>query len=135
MKNFDIQGIDLNVQKNKAFTFIAEPKNLPKWTNAFASVTKGKAVMRPPGGELNIDLEVQASAEHGSVDWRMTFPDHSVATAFSRIVEADKDRSVYSFILMPPPVALEELEGALEAQSQILGQELKKLKELLEENG
>lgn len=135
MKNFDIQGIDLNVSRDEAFNFIAEANNLPKWTNAFASVTNTKAVMRTPAGELNIDLEVLASAEFGSVDWRMTFPDHSMATAFSRIVEADKNRCIYSFVLMPPPVPLEELEGALHAQSQILNQELNKLKELLEENG
>lgn len=135
MKNFDIQGIDLNVPKSKAFAFIAEPNNLPKWTNAFTSINQGKAVMQTPGGEVEIELEVQASAEHGSVDWRMTFPDHSVATAFSRIVEANKDHCVYGFILMPPPVPLEEIEGALEAQSQILEEELRKLKELLERNG
>lgn len=135
MKNFDIQGIDLNVPKSKAFAFIAEPNNLPKWTNAFTSINQGKAVMQTPDGEVEIELEVQASAEHGSVDWRMTFPDHSVATAFSRIVEANKDHCVYSFILMPPPVPLEEIEGALEAQSQILEEELGKLKELLERNG
>lgn len=135
MKNFDIQGIDLNVPKSKAFAFIAEPNNLPKWTNAFTSINQGKAVMQTPNGEVEIELEVQASAEHGSVDWRMTFPDHSVATAFSRIVEANKDHCVYGFILMPPPVPLEEIEGALEAQSQILEEELRKLKELLEKNG
>ena len=135
MKNYDIQGIDLNVSKSKAFKFIAEAKNLPRWTNAFASVTKGKAVMRTPAGELNIEIEVKASAEYGSVDWRMIFPDESVATAFSRIVEVDKDHCIYSFVLMAPPVPLAELEGALHAQSQILSQELNKLKELLEENG
>lgn len=135
MKNFDIQGIDLNISKSEAFTFIAEANNLPKWTNAFASVNQGKAVMQTPEGEVEIGFEVQASAEFGTVDWRMIFPDHSVATAFSRIVEADKDHCVYSFILMPPPVPLEEIEGALEYQSKILEDELKKLKELLEKNG
>ena len=135
MKNFDIQGVDLNVSKSKAFMFIAEPNNLPKWTNAFVSMTQGKAIMQTPEGDVEIDLEVQASTEYGTVDWRMTFPDHSVATAFSRIVEADKGRCVYAFILMPPPVPLEEIEGALEAQSQILEKELRKLKGLLEDNG
>lgn len=134
MKKFDIQGVDLNVSKSKAFTFIADPNNLPKWTNAFASINQGKAIMQTPEGEVEIDLEVQASADYGLVDWRMTFPDQSVATAFSRIVEADQDHCVYGFILMPPPVPLEEIEGALEAQSQILEKELRKLKELLEDN-
>jgi len=135
MKKYDLQGIDLNVSKSKAFTFIADPNNLPEWTNAFASINEDKAVMQTHEGEVEIELEVQASDEHGSVDWRMIFPDQSVATAFSRIVEADKDHCIYSFILMPPPVPLEQIEGALEAQSKILEKELRKLKELLENNG
>lgn len=135
MKNFDIQGIYLNVPKSKAFVFIAEPNNLPKWTNAFASINQDKAVMQTPEGEIEIDLEVHASADFGIVDWRMTFPDQSVATAFSRITEAGKNQCIYSFVLMPPPVPLEEMEGALEAQSQILEEELRKLKEFLEDNG
>ena len=65
----------------------------------------------------------------------MTFPDRSVATAFSRVVEADEDRCIFSITLMPPPVPLEQLEGTLDAQSRTLAEELKKLKEILEEHG
>jgi polyketide cyclase/dehydrase/lipid transport protein len=135
MKNFDVQGIDLNVSQSKALAFIADPAQLPRWTNAFASVSPGRAVMRTPSGEVMIDLEVEASPEHGTVDWRMTFPDRSVATAFSRVVEMDEDRCIFSFVLTPPPVPLEQLEGALEAQSRTLTEELKKLKKILERHG
>jgi hypothetical protein len=135
MKNFDVQGIDLNVPQGKALAFIADPAQLPRWTNAFASVTPGRAVMRTPSGEVMIDLKVEASLEHGTVDWRMTFPDRSVATAFSRVVEIDRDRCIFSFVLTPPPVPLEQLEGALEAQSRTLAEELRKLKEILEHHG
>jgi hypothetical protein len=38
-------------------------------------------------------------------------------------------------VLTPPPVPLEELEGALEAQSAILTQELAALKRILEQRG
>jgi hypothetical protein len=106
MKNFDVQGIDLNVPQGKALAFIADPAQLPRWTNAFASVTPGRAVMRTPSGEVMIDLKVEASLEHGTVDWRMTFQDRSVATAFSRVVEIDRDRCIFSFVLTPPPVPL-----------------------------
>lgn len=135
MKNFDVQGIDLNVSQGKALAFIADPGQLPRWTSAFASVTPGRAVMRTPSGEVTIDLEVEASPEHGTVDWRMTFPDRSVATAFSRVVEMDRERCIFSFVLTPPPVPLEQLEGALEAQSRTLAEELKKLKAILEHHG
>jgi hypothetical protein len=91
--------------------------------------------MRTPGGEIAIDLAVETSPEHGTVDWRMTFPDRSVATAFSRVVEMDRDRCIFSFVLTPPPVPLEQLEGALEAQSRTLTEELKKLKDILEHHG
>jgi len=135
MKSFDLQGIDLNVARSKAFAFIADPAKLPRWTHAFASVAPGRAVMRTPSGEVKIDLGVLASAEHGTIDWRMTFPDRSVATAFSRVVQIDRDRCIFSFILTPPPVPLEQLEGALEAQSRTLVEELKTLKEILEHHG
>jgi len=132
MKNFDVQGIDLNVPREKAHAFIADPTQLPRWTSAFASVTSGRAVMRTPAGEVDIELDVEASAEHGTVDWRMTFPDGSVATAFSRVVAIDQKRCVFSFVLTPPPVPLEQLEGALEAQSRTLAEELGNLKRIVE---
>ena len=100
-----------------------------------ASVTPGKAVLRTPNGEVEIGLVVQSSAEQGTIDWLMTFPDSSVATAFSRVVKLDSKNCVYTFILTPPPVALEMLEGALEAQSRIIAEELQKLKKILENHG
>lgn len=135
MKNFDVQGIEINVPRSKALAVIADPAQLPKWTNAFASVTPGRAVMRTLSGEVAIDLEVETSSEWGTIDWRMRFPDGSVATAFSRVVEMDRDRCVFSFVLLPPPVPLEQLEGALETQSRTLAEELRKLKEILEHHG
>ena len=135
MKEFDVQGIVLKVPRSQAFAFIADPAQLPRWTSAFASVTPGRAVMRTPAGNVMIDLEVEASPEQGTVDWRMRFPDRSVATAFSRVVEMDRDRCVFSFVLTPPPVPLEQLEGALEAQSETLAKELERLKEILEPHG
>ena len=132
MKTFDVQGIDLDVGQRQALAFIADPNQLPRWTNAFATVTPGRALMRTPNGEVMIDLEVKSSPEHGTIDWRMTFPDRTVATAFSRVVEVHQDRCIFTFVLTPPPVPLEQLEGALEVQSRTLAEELKKLKEILE---
>ncbi|MEW5977780.1 MAG: SRPBCC family protein [Acidobacteriota bacterium] len=135
MKNFELKGIELNVSRETAFAFIADAEKLPQWTNAFASVTAGRAVMRTPDGEVSIDLAVEASPGHGTVDWRMTFADGSVATAFSRVVEIDRDRCVFGIVLTPPPLALEQIEGTLESQSQALEKELRKLKKSLESHG
>jgi len=135
MKGFDLQGIELNVSDEEAHAFIANPEQLPKWTNAFASVSNGRALIRTPAGEVSVDLDVDASARHGTVDWRMTFPDGSVAVAFSRVVRLDGKRCMFSFVLTPPPVPLEQLEGALEAQSRTLAEELVKLKHIVERHG
>ena len=135
MRSFNVRGIDLAVPQSKAFSFIADPAKLPNWTSAFASVSSGRAVMRTPSGEVTIALEVNASAEQGTVDWRMTFPDDSVATAFSRVVEVDPKCCIFSFVLTPPPVPLEQLEGTLEVQARTLAEELRTLKGILEHGG
>jgi hypothetical protein len=61
----------------------------------------------------------------------MTFPDGSVARAYSRLV-GNGGKCIYSFVLMAPPVPLEQLEGALEQQSRILREELDTLRKVLE---
>jgi hypothetical protein len=132
VKTFDVQAISLNVSRQQAFTFIADAIRLPEWAQAFASVAGKRALMRTPNGEVEIDLDVRASAESGTIDWYMTFPDGSTAVAYSRVVELSRDHCAYSFVLTPPPVPLELLEGALEMQSKILTEELAKLKEILE---
>ena len=135
MKTFDVQGISLQISQKRAFSYIADPAQLPQWTSAFASVTNGKAVLRTPNGEVEVGLAVRSSEEQGTIDWLMTFPDSSVATACSRVVKLDAKSCVYTFVLTPPPVPLELLEGALEAQSRTLAEELLKLKKILESHG
>ena len=133
MKTFDVQGIALAVPRDTAFAFVADPSTLPRWTEAFESVEDGRAVMRTPRGAVSIGLRVDSSAALGTVDWRMTFPDGTVAAAYSRLVDLDDRRCVLTFVLTPPPVPLEELEGALEAQSATLRKELASLKRILEQ--
>ncbi|ARU59288.1 hypothetical protein OLMES_5308 [Oleiphilus messinensis] len=132
MKMHDVQSIDLNVPAAQAYAYIAESENLPHWTHAFASVSGKNAVMKTPGGEVPIELRTEASREQGTVDWFMVFPDGSVASAYSRVVNLTADQSVFSFTLLPPPVPLEQLEGTLQQQSEILASELTLLKHCLE---
>jgi predicted transcriptional regulator len=66
------------------------------------------------------------------VDWRLVFPDGAVGIAQSRVTETTRGTSIYSFVLHAPPVALEEIEGALEAQRVVLRSELATLKSLME---
>ena len=66
------------------------------------------------------------------MDWRLTFPDGGVGLAQSRVTETTRGTCIYSFVLHAPPVALEQVEGALEAQSATLRSELATLKSLME---
>ena len=59
----------------------------------------------------------QPMLQAGTVDWRLEFPDGTVGLAQSRVTETTRGTCIYSFVLHAPPVALEQIEGALEAQS------------------
>jgi hypothetical protein len=132
MKQFDVQSIELTATARETFAFIADPHNLPKWAQAFKKVSNGRAIMQTPSGTVEIDLKVEASGEHGTIDWVMKFSDGVVARACSRVVPLTERETVYTFVLLPPPVPLEQLEGALEQQSRTLKEELARLKTLLE---
>lgn len=135
MKRFDVQGIAINALAKQSFQFIADPDNLPQWANAFASINGDSALMVTPAGEVEVSLAIESCEKAGTVDWYMTFPDGSLATAFSRIISDEKGSCICTFTLTPPPVPLEELEGAIDAQREILTQELIKLKAILESIG
>ena len=132
MKSYDVQEIELRVPARSAFETIADPRRLPHWTEAFVSADHESATLRTPGGEVAIALETHARVEAGTVDWKMTFPDRNVGWAHSRVVELSAGRCLYTFVLHAPPVALEAIEGALEAQRATLARELLRLKKVME---
>jgi hypothetical protein len=129
------ESIHLQAEYERAFRYIADARNLPEWTHAFKSVRDGKAIMTTPTGSVQISLDVKASLEAGTIDWRMIFPDGSAASAYSRLVREPDRGCVYGFVLLAPPVPLAQLEGALNQQAEILREELRKLKGLLERKG
>lgn len=131
MKTYDVQAVTLQTNAEKAFEFIASPENLPKWTNAFKRADHQSALLVTPQGELPIKLRIESDQRVGNIDWIMTMPDGSVARAFSRVVPNGKNESIYSFVLMAPPVPLEHLEGALSEQMKTLRAELGHLQTLL----
>lgn len=130
---YAVKHIGFEVPFNTAFSYIANPLNLVNWTNAFKDVQdNGTAKLVTPEGEVDIQLETTANESNGVVDWKLIFPDGSVGVAQSRVVPLSESTSAYSFTLTPPPAPLEMLEGALAQQEQILGEELVKLKGVLE---
>jgi hypothetical protein len=132
MKTFDVQSIEIKTPLGQAFDYVANVCNLPAWTHAFKSARDLKAEMRTEKGAVEVDLLVTASREYGTIDWAITFPDGSEATAYSRLVDNGPASCVYSFVLTAPPMPLEQLEGAIEQQSRILREELERLREVLE---
>ena len=132
MRLFDVQAIEIEAPLDRVFEFVRSPANLTLWARAFSSVSEGRARLETPAGSVDVRLDVLAHADCGTVDWRMEFPDGSVGVAQSRVTATPRSSSIYSFVLHAPPVALEQLEGALEAQRVILQSELTTLKDLLE---
>jgi hypothetical protein len=123
MRDFEVQTIDIGTPCDAAFTYISDPRTLPEWTHAFRSVSNGRATMVTPRGSVEVGLRVESSRAAGTIDWFMTFPDGSVGRAFSRLIGLG-NRTLYSFVLMAPPLPLEQVEGALEEQARVLREEL-----------
>lgn len=132
MRMFDVQGIEIMAPCHKVFEFVKQSANLPRWAHAFVSAEGDRARLETSRGTVDIGLRVSASAETGAVDWRLMFPDGGIGIAQSRVTETTRGTTIYSFVLHAPPVALEEVEGALEAQRTILQSELAMLKSLME---
>jgi hypothetical protein len=132
MRMFDVQGIEIHAARGKVFEFLRNPRNLPQWAHAFTSAEDGRAWLETPAGAVDVRLGIFADAETGTVDWRLAFPDGSVGLAQSRVTETTRGTCIYSFVLHAPPVTLEHVEGALEAQRATLQSELATLKSLME---
>ncbi len=132
--NFDVQSIRINAHPDTVFQFIAEPTNVPKWALGFSEVDGKTAYMETPAGKMKVGMTMQTNPELGTVDTTMTMPDNSIGMAYSRVLPNDGGKtSIFSFVLMAPPVPLEEIEGTLEAQKKQLAEELQLLKKLLED--
>jgi hypothetical protein len=130
-KRFHVEAVEISVPLEIAFAYISGLQNLPSWTHAFKQVGSGKGLMQTPAGSIEVGIEVKASQQFGTIDWFMTMPDGTVAAAFSRVTPLGKQRTAYSFVLLAPPVPLEQLEGSLNQQVVTLRQELAKLTDIL----
>jgi len=133
MRMFDVQGVEISAPRSTLFEFLRNPINLPKWAQAFTSAEDGRARLETPAGTVDVRLGVSADVGAGTVDWRLEFPDGSVGLAQSRVTETTRGTCIYSFVLHAPPVALEQIEGALEVQRATLQSELATLKALMEQ--
>ena len=104
-------------RRHKVFEFLREPGESAALGPCVRVGRRRSRPARDTRGSRRCWLEVSADAETGTVDWRLAFPDGSVGIAQSRVTETTRGTCIYSFVLHAPPVALEQVEGALEAQS------------------
>jgi len=132
MRLFDVQGIEIRAPRARVFDFVRNPANLPHWAHAFKAVENGRARLETPAGAVDVGLQVLAHEECGTIDWRLEFPDGTTGLAQSRVTDTARATCIYSFVLHAPPVALEQVEGALDAQRLTLQTELATLKQLME---
>ena len=116
MRMFDVQAVEIHAPRGRVFAFLQHAGNLPKWAHAFVSAGDGRARLQTPAGAVDVGLEVAVDAGTGVVDWRLTFPDGNVGVAQSRVTDTMRGTCLYSFVLHAPPVALEQVEGALDVQ-------------------
>ena len=131
METFRVESVRIEATFDKTFEYIAEPANLLAWAHAFKAVRNGMATLATPAGSVEIGLKVESSRSKGTIDWHMTFPDGKAASAYSRLVPESNGHCVFSFVLLAPPVPLEQLEGTLNEQAHILRLELTNLKAIL----
>lgn len=130
IKTFDVQSIELPTNLKKAFDYIADPGNLPNWTSAFKNADENSALLVTPNGELKIGLTTIANVS-GTIDWYMEMPDGLIGKAYSRLIELPNGNVLYSFVLLAPPVPIEQVEGTLSEQKILLASELKNLERIL----
>jgi len=132
VRTFDVQGIEIRASRPVVFDFVRDPHNLPKWAHAFQQADDKRANLKTPTGTVDIDLRTFSREDAGTIDWELKFPDGAIGFAQSRVTETARGTCIYSFVLHGPPVPLEQLEGALDAQRMTLREELAELKRLLE---
>jgi hypothetical protein len=132
MRTFDVQGIEIQATRAAVFAFVRDPRNLPRWAHAFRRADEENATLATPNGSVEIELSTLTDEGTGTVDWELRFPDGSTGVAQSRVTPTPRGNSIFSFVLHAPPVPLEQLEGALDAQRVTLQQELAQLKRILE---
>jgi hypothetical protein len=129
-KNYDVQSIELFAQFEKAFAYISNPRNLPEWTAAFKRADERSALLVTPNGELSIGLQT-VSHKSGTIDWCMSMPDGTEGWAYSRLTRLPGGNTLYTFVLLAPPVPVEQVEGTLQAQRKLLESELQKLQRIV----
>lgn len=131
VKNFEVLSIGINCDYKKAFDYVANPDNLPKWTNQFVKVNQNSASFNMFNDVVEVTFETYANEELGTIDWKITFPDGNSGMAYSRLTR-NIEGVIYAFNFILPPLQEDDLKRAYATQKDNIENEIHKLKTLLE---
>src|SRR5918995_503083 len=99
----DTQTITLPANAEDAFTFLAQPENLPRWAVGFARGIRREGdgwIVETPQGE--IPIRIAADATRGTIDFQMRVAPGLEAVAYSRVVPNESGAEyVFTQIQMP----------------------------------
>lgn len=130
-RNFEVLSTGIHCEYTRAFNYIADGGNLPAWTNQFVKVAGDQASFDTFNGVVDVTFEVHASAEHGTIDTRLIFPDGQSGWAYSRLTR-NGEGVIYAFNFILPPMPEAALVKAHARQKANIEDELAKLKAILE---
>ena len=124
------QAISIDSPADRAFAFLADPNNLPRWAIGFAKDVRqggdlGYVVIT---GQGEVPLRVATDAQLGVVDFHMTDPGGADAVAHSRVLPRG-DGAEYVFTQFQAPGMP---DAVFDGQVAALAHELVALKALLE---
>ncbi|HKA84972.1 MAG TPA: hypothetical protein VKD21_13965 [Acidimicrobiales bacterium] len=124
------QTISIDSPVDRAFAFVAEPDNLPRWAIGFAKEVKqgGDLGYVVTTGQGEVALGVATDAHLGVVDFHMTDPSGAEAVAHSRVLPRG-DGAEYVFTQFQAPGMA---DAVFDGQVAALAHELVALKALLE---
>jgi hypothetical protein len=111
----DTQTITLPVSAEEAFTFLAQPENLPRWAVCFAHGIRREGdawIVQTAQGEMPV--RVVADATRGTIDFHMGIAPRLEAVAYSRVVPNDSGAE-YVFTQFQLPGMSDEVFAAQRA--------------------
>jgi hypothetical protein len=124
------QAISIDSPADRAFAFVADPNNLPRWAIGFAKDVRrgGDLGYVVTTGQGDVPLRVATDAQLGVVDFHMADPGGADAVAHSRVLPRG-DGAEYVFTQFQAPGMP---DAVFDGQVAALAHELVALKALLE---
>jgi hypothetical protein len=131
--NFGVVTKEFATSFENAFLFISNPKNLPEWTVLFKEASDKHAVLETPSGLKSFGLVTHSSFETGVIDWFiLSDQGRQVDRSYTRLHRLPHGHCVYSFMFLVIPLPGEMEEDAMRRQTNLIEEELERLKKRFE---